>query len=91
MYYCDTNNCVSHIKQLLSTFLNHDKLDKPDQSQPIVQQEGLSIQFDDLSQKNTDLSAKDVTLQLSIQLIFTKIQCPYVQQRMVLKQHLPLV
>jgi len=22
MYYCDTNNCISHIKQLLFTFLN---------------------------------------------------------------------
>ena len=46
------------IKQLLFTFLNHDK---PDQSQPTVQQEGLSKQLDDLSQKIADLSTKQLT------------------------------
>ena len=49
------------IKQLLFTFLNHEKLDKPDQSQPTVQQEGLSKQLDDLSQKIGDLSTKQLT------------------------------
>lgn len=62
LYYCDTNNCISRIKQLLFTFLNRDKLDKPDQSQPIVRQEGLSKQLDNLSQKFADLSAKQLTL-----------------------------
>ena len=29
LYYCDTNYCISHIKQLLCAFLNLEKLDKP--------------------------------------------------------------
>ena len=73
LYYCDTNNCISHIKQLLFTFLNLEKLDKPDQSQPIVQQEGLSKQLDDLSQKIADLPAKQLTLQQSVQNISSSI------------------
>ena len=59
LYYCDTNNCISCIKLLLFTFLNHEKLDKPDQPQPVVQQEGLSTQLDDLAQKIADLSANN--------------------------------
>jgi len=39
MHYCDTNNCISHVKQLLFTF---SLTDKPDQSHLIVQQEDLS-------------------------------------------------
>jgi len=67
MYYCDTNNCISHIKQHLFTLLNQDKLDEPDHSRLIVQQEDLSKHLDDLSLKIADLSAKQQILQQSIQ------------------------
>ena len=66
-YYCDTNNCISRIKQLLFTFLDQDKLDKPDNSHLVVQQEDLSKYLDDLSLKIADLSAKQQTLHQSIQ------------------------
>ena len=66
-YYCDTNNCISRIKQLLFTFLDQDKLDKPDNSHLVVQQEDLSKNLDDLSLKIADLSAKQQTLHHSIQ------------------------
>jgi len=57
MYYCDTNNCISRIKQLLFT-----RSYKPDHSHLIVQQEDLSKHLDDLSLK----IAKQQTLQQSI-------------------------
>ena len=66
-YYCDTNNCISRIKQLLFTFLDQDKLGKPDNSHFVVQQEDLSKYLDDLSLKIADLSAKQQTLHQSIQ------------------------
>ena len=55
------------VKQLLFTFLNHEKLHKLDQFQPSVQQDGLLKLLDDLSHKIANLSTKQLTLQQSVQ------------------------
>jgi len=72
VYYCESNNCISRIKQLLYNYFTSDKLDSV-QPQITEQQDSLSKQMNDLSQKIADLSAKQQSLQQSVQNISSQI------------------
>jgi len=50
VYYCESNNCISRIKQLLCSFFTSDRMDSV-HPQFTEQQDNLSKQMNDLSQK----------------------------------------
>ena len=72
VYYCESNNCISRIKQLLYTYFTSEI----DSSQPQIteQHDGLSKQISDLSQKIADLSDKQQSLQETVQNISSQIE-----------------
>jgi len=72
VYYCETNNCISRIKQILYGYFTSDRMGSV-QPQLTEQQDGLSKQINDFSQKIADLSAKQQLLQQSVQTISSQI------------------
>ena len=80
VYYCETNNCTSRIKQLLFNFFNGSdsptgnstSIEEPTQSQITMQQNFLTEKLNDLNQKIADLANKQQTLQNSVQPMSSK-------------------
>ena len=80
VYYCETKNCTSWIKQLLFNFFigsdspigNSTSIEEPTQSQIATQPIFLSEQFNDLTQKISNLANKQQTLQNSVQSMSSK-------------------
>ena len=95
VYYCEMNNCMSRIKQLLFSFFtgNSNKnpsgvnVEKPTQSQAVAQQSCLSDQLNDLAQKITDLSSKQQTLHNSMQILSSKFVESVTTWKLIMKLH----
>ena len=74
-YYCESNNCISKIKQLLYACFIDKKLEAT-QIQFSENEECLSKHISDLSKKIADLSAKQQSLKETVQSISSQIAEP---------------
>ena len=74
-YYCESNNCISKIKQLLYACFIDKKLEAT-QTQFSEDEECLSKHISDLSEKIADLSAKQQSLKETVQSISSQIAEP---------------